>query len=111
MSNSDFSQFLKLLKMSGVLDGEAGETLRQSPAPKQNLRNRKRPGALGGRRKKPGRRRPTTPAPVYDYYYDYDYADYYAYEEPQAPAAKFPARTQQRGRVNILAKVGLHFSN
>ena len=54
------------------------------------------------------RRRPTTPAPVYDYYYDYDYADYYAYEEPQAPAAKFPPRTQQRGRVNILAKVGPH---
>ena len=111
VSNSDFSQFLKLLKMSGVLSGEAGEALRQSPAlsfPNKNLRNRKRPGGPGGRRKKPARRRPTTPAPVYDYYYDYDYADYYDYEEPQAPAAKFPARTQQRGRVNILAKVGPH---
>ena len=110
MSNSDFSQFLKLLKMSGVLGGDAGEPLRQSPALSfpQNLRNRKRPGGPGGRRKKPARRRPTTPAPIYDYYYDYDYTDYYAYEEPQAPAAKFPARSQQRGRVNILAKVGSH---
>ena len=111
VSNSDFSQFLKLLKMSGVLDGDAGEALRQSPAlsfPSKNIRNRNRPG-LGGRRKKPGRRqRPTTPAPVYDYYYDYDYADYYAYKEPQLPPAKFPVRAQQRGRVNILAKVGPH---
>ena len=84
VSNNDFSQFLKLLKMSGVLTSD-GESLIQSTLGKQAAglgggvgggrpRRPGRPRGLGGRRKKP-RRRPTTPRPEYDYYYD-DYEDY-----------------------------------
>ena len=104
VSNSDFSQFLKLLKMSGVLNSE-GESLIQSSLLKNKTpRPRNRPG---GRRKPPRLRRPTTPRPrpVYDYYYDYDYE--YGYEDyDQTPADTF-SRASQRGRPSVLAKVGL----
>ena len=85
VSSNDFSQFLKLLKMSGVLNGDS-EAAIKATLKNQNKRGPlrgKRPG-IGGRRpggrrpggrRKPPRRRPTTPRPVYydDYYYDYDY--------------------------------------
>ena len=90
MSSNDFSQFLKLLEMSGVLNGEAGSAIQAAlgkGGPGLGGGKPRRPGrpgrprGLGGRRKKP-RRRPTTPRPEYDYYYDEDYS-YEDYSGPQ----------------------------
>ena len=117
VSSNDFSQFLKLLKMSGVLNGDS-ESAIQATLKNQNrgpLRG-KRPG-IGGRRpggrrpggrRKPPRRRPTTPRPVYydDYYYDYDYL--YEDEPPIAAGRTFQdsKALKSNRKPSIISQVG-----
>ena len=85
--------------MSGVLTSD-GESLIQSTLGKQAAglgggvgggrpRRPGRPRGLGGRRKKP-RRRPTTPRPEYDYYYDDDDISDSKHDYVHAPIAIRP---------------------
>ena len=98
VSSSDFTQFIKLLKMSGVLDGEGESLLKSSlsrPAGPLRPKRPKRPKKMG-KRPRPGRRPRPRARPVYDYYdYDYNYQD----EASSRPAvsgknhqAELPAR-------------------
>ena len=68
ITGADFNQFLKLLRMSGVLGGR-GEAALRRPAG--------RPGPRPGRRPRPGGPRRGRPRPVRPHadFYDYDYAD------------------------------------
>ena len=77
MSSSDFTQFIKLLKMSGVLDGEGESLLKSSLSrPSGPLRPNRPKRPKKGKRPRPGRRPRPRPRPVYDYYdYDYNYED------------------------------------
>ena len=107
-TSNDFSQFLKLLKMNGILDGQ-GESLIKSglnlnrPGGNKRLRpgGRRQPGG----RRKPGRRRPTTPRPVYDYYDYYDYEYDQLEEDVRSPGpGPLAARPKIINRGNPLLK-------
>jgi len=94
ITSSDFNQFLKLLKMSGVLGGNSVSDAFASGIGPKGFRQGIRKG--GGRRKRPKklRQRPVRPIrPQYDYY-DYDYAEYDALEaQPRPPPhASSPAK-------------------
>ena len=94
ITSSDFNQFLKLLKMSGVLGGNSVSDAFAGGIGPKGFRQGIRKG--GGRRKRPKklRQRPVRPIrPQYDYY-DYDYAEYDALEAQHRPPphASSPAK-------------------
>ena len=81
ISSNDFSQFIKLLKMTGVLGGNSVNDAFQTGLGGNGFKQGGRIG--GGRRKRPKnrRQRPVRPIrPQYDYY---DYDDY-EYDVPEA---------------------------
>jgi len=101
VTSNDFNQFLKLLKMSGVLGGggnsvnEAFKSGLGGNSFNQGLRKGPSKGPLAGRRKRPKnlrqrpgrqRKRPLRPQ-QFDYY---DYASEYDYEYDEPPPRKRP---------------------
>jgi len=101
VTSNDFNQFLKLLKMSGVLGGggnsvnEAFKSGLGGNSFNQGLRKGPSKGPLAGRRKRPKnlrqrpgrqRKRPLRPQ-QFDYY---DYASEYDYEYDEPPLRKRP---------------------
>ena len=104
VSSSDFTEFIKLLKMSGVLDGEGESLLKSSlgrPAGPLRQSRPKRPKKMG-KRPRPGRRPRPRARPVYDYYdYDYNYQDQSFLDE----ASSRPAVSSRNHNAELPARV------
>ena len=100
VSSTDFTQFIKLLRMSGVLDGDS-ETLlqaglsKQTGSPARNKKRPNRPGRPNRPRSKRPRPRPRPRPVIYDYdYYDYDYAEDQASSRPAVISKNHKAELQ-----------------
>ena len=112
MSSSDFTQFIKLLRMSGVLNGEA-ESLLQSGLTRQGGpagARKERPNKRPNRPNRPNRPRSKRPRPrprprpvIYDYdYYDYDYKEDVKFADE---ASSRPAVSSKNHKAELPAKV------
>merc|ERR1711892_300800 len=104
ISSNDFSQFIKLLKMTGVLGGNSVNGAFQTGLGGNGFKQGGRIG--GGRRKRPKnrRQRPVRPIrPQYDYY---DYDDY-EYDVPEArPKLSLHASSPANRPFNQRPRVG-----
>ena len=104
VSSSDFTEFIKLLKMSGVLDREGESLLKSSlgrPTGPLRPKRPKRPKKMG-KRPRPGRRQRPRPRPVYDYYdYAYEFEDQTFLEE----ASSRPAVSGKNRNAELPARV------
>ena len=107
ISSNDFSQFIKLLKMTGVLGGNSVNDAFQTGLGGNGFKQGGRIG--GGRRKRPKNRRnrPVRPRPSRPQYDDYFYYQDYEYDIPEArPKLSLHASSPANRPFNQRLRVG-----